>query len=466
MKMVKKSNVLLYKRNLDDVDGDTLSELYDVEEGWFYEFKSLPPDTSKIARSVSSFANAYGGVIVFGVTEVQKTRKLSEIIGFSLEDAEILILKIRQAVESHLTPCPFYVAGLVKINDVDEKYVVWVKIESGGNGPYLHSSGVVYVRKGDSSSPVALNDIGQIERMWRNRQEESDVLAKRIEYLHSITHKSIPRLELFILDDKMKFKHSKINFLDFKKVAFGLDAHGSRNLFDTSYQLDTSYVARLINRDLDVSSILWDFDYIRGLHHIRIPLGAQMWDGSKFKDEIEGSEKFNDLSGFLKEKNIDSKIFLVDFTPSLGILLTFMSKLSSLAIMGNNSKFKMLVNFKISGVKSSMPYIRLKRYYEELSNDIIPYVYREVDFMYPLNKPTEWLELSSDYDEKDKKFNDIENTAAILYRAFNMVGFSRYAMLGVKYENSTQPDSTDLAEAIIGQLTNPCSFALLNNPSY
>lgn len=39
-----------------------------VAEGYFVEYKSMPPTNEKMGRSIASFANTYGGWYIVGVT--------------------------------------------------------------------------------------------------------------------------------------------------------------------------------------------------------------------------------------------------------------------------------------------------------------------------------------------------------------------------------------------------------------
>lgn len=58
-----------FGRPPETVTADHLSALLGVREGWYIDFKSELPEAKSIAKSVSSFANTYGGWLCVGVSE-------------------------------------------------------------------------------------------------------------------------------------------------------------------------------------------------------------------------------------------------------------------------------------------------------------------------------------------------------------------------------------------------------------
>lgn len=59
----------LYQKPAGEFRSKDLDGLKSLEEGWFVEFKDRVPDTAKLARSLSSFANSRGGLLVIGAKE-------------------------------------------------------------------------------------------------------------------------------------------------------------------------------------------------------------------------------------------------------------------------------------------------------------------------------------------------------------------------------------------------------------
>lgn len=86
----------LYQKPAGDFQSKDLGGLRSLEEGWFVEFKDRVPDTAKLARSISSFANSHGGLLVIGAKEEQKTRRLGGFTPMSQADAEHCVMRARQ----------------------------------------------------------------------------------------------------------------------------------------------------------------------------------------------------------------------------------------------------------------------------------------------------------------------------------------------------------------------------------
>lgn len=56
-----------FTRPIDTVDASDLPSLRSAAEGWHLDYKREVPDTDSAAKSISSFANSYGGWVVYGV---------------------------------------------------------------------------------------------------------------------------------------------------------------------------------------------------------------------------------------------------------------------------------------------------------------------------------------------------------------------------------------------------------------
>ena len=64
-----------FSKHLDDLEPSDLSILRDVAEGWYVEYKIAVPSPNSIAKSISSFANTYGGWLFYGVAESHDGRR-------------------------------------------------------------------------------------------------------------------------------------------------------------------------------------------------------------------------------------------------------------------------------------------------------------------------------------------------------------------------------------------------------
>ena len=88
-------------KNLQDITEADLQRLIDetVIENKILEYKSELPDNTdakkkKFLATVSTFANASGGDLIFGVAEDRKTGKPNALIGIEIENVDRIIKRI------------------------------------------------------------------------------------------------------------------------------------------------------------------------------------------------------------------------------------------------------------------------------------------------------------------------------------------------------------------------------------
>ena len=130
---------------------------------WFVEYKSEVPNPRVLAKSLSSFANRHGGWLFFGIQEDSADNTAASYPG--IPDAEVAstVRRLRDAAKDLLQPtAPFFhhtLSGpLADISLPPGRSIVVVRIPEGAFTPYVHNDGRIYVRTGDSSSPVAATD--------------------------------------------------------------------------------------------------------------------------------------------------------------------------------------------------------------------------------------------------------------------------------------------------------------------
>lgn len=461
----------VYHKPISEINTNTLRDLFDLEEGWFVEFKSSLPEGAKIAKSISSFANAHGGIIIYGAVEDQKTRKLKEFKGFNIEVAEQHLIKIRQSVESHVMPCPYYQAEKIKVSEDGDEYIIWVRVPKGKHVPYLHGSGVIYTRKGDASSPTPLTDISVLERLWQEGYRERERFSNRINHLMSCMPSSYPSLDIFIKFEDFGFKDNDyiLSFNDFKKLALESAIGNQPSFFDIVHPMDGSFVARKQNENFGNISILWEFDAMNKLHHIRIPLAVQSWKNGKLNDSYLRSGDYSKLSEYFINNSINSDVFIVDMSYAIGMLSIIIRKVFMLhEKIGDHGK--LYLNAKVSGVKNSMAIVNYNKYYEELNNSVLPFIFRDPEFLYPIDEVTSWMELTDRDEKRDvtEKINiEIANTSAIFVRICYSLGITFYSVLGNgEDEGESEGDISELIENLSRLLMGSYSYTNVINPSY
>ena len=113
-------------------------------EGYNAEFKiRVPAKVREIAAEVCAFANAAGGVILFGIDDD------NEICGIDISNVK------RSAIMDSLNQinpdifCPFYFI------EVDGRRVAVIEVSSGPQKPYT-LSGAIYIRQGANSQKIKI----------------------------------------------------------------------------------------------------------------------------------------------------------------------------------------------------------------------------------------------------------------------------------------------------------------------
>lgn len=174
-----------------DVKADNLEILKNVAEGWFVEYKKEGQNGNKIAKSVSSFSNSYGGIYFLGI-EANKNNKAENIIGVSDSPD-----RIRDSLRNNCNPFPIFDTYTIKLSDGNN--VIMVVIPEGENPPYIHIDGRIYRRLGASSDPISENDRHTIDMLYNKSRKYLDEIEEfRNSELTYCKGDEVPHLEVYI----------------------------------------------------------------------------------------------------------------------------------------------------------------------------------------------------------------------------------------------------------------------------
>src|SRR6266700_4989946 len=133
-----------------------------VSEGYFVEYKGILPASKKIAKSIASFANTYGGWYIVGVT-TDGHNVAQQIAGFSLDDCHDPIASVRDSIRSGIDPVPVFFPQVVTLAPKRAVLVVYVPGEQ--DTPFITRDGRIYRRVSDSSDPVPENQRSAVDRI-------------------------------------------------------------------------------------------------------------------------------------------------------------------------------------------------------------------------------------------------------------------------------------------------------------
>ena len=134
-----------------------------ISEGVYIEYKSDFPNNTKIAHSIASFANMYGGWYFIGI-KTDDDNVPNDFSGFELSKHPNPKETIRNIALSHINPFPLFDSKLIKVGD--ERGILAVFIPESLEPPHITKDGRTYRRNGEGSDPVAENDRYAIDRLY------------------------------------------------------------------------------------------------------------------------------------------------------------------------------------------------------------------------------------------------------------------------------------------------------------
>lgn len=276
-----------FDKDFEDVATGDLVVLSSVAEGWYVEYKREVPNASSIAKSVTAFANTYGGWLFYGIAEKSKEDPVAHSLpGILNEDADACLQRFRQAVANHAQPAPFFRVkalfgpleefGLLEGRCVIVAYVPW-----GPEAPYIHKDGRIYRRVGDGSEPRPENDRFILDKLWGRAseitQKYADWINRDLEVSQGEDNAAFVRI--FLVADFWG-DHGSLSPISLKRIREIMsDTNGDYTIpFDNVYQTSDGYVSRqTTNNDPEKLGLTWKLS--RGFEsEIVIPVSKFRYD--------------------------------------------------------------------------------------------------------------------------------------------------------------------------------------------
>jgi Putative DNA-binding domain len=456
----------VYLRPTSEITSEDIPEISSLQEGWFVEFKERVPENSKLARSVSSFANSHGGLLVIGAKEDQKTRRLASYVPMTRDEADAAILRVREAVTSHVSPPTFFDAKSMEVEPVssssDQRWIVLIHVPKGQFGPYLHSSGCIYIRVGDAAAPSALSDLALHERLWAEALHRNERIKARVELLSAQLKQGTPAVHIAIrADEDMTVDGRLPSLSDFRKIALSTHSAGADPVFDHVQTLDTSFVARRTEKKFDAASLVWDYDAHRRLHFLRIPIATHRWSGGQFVNE-SGHFDLEDLATSLRTRPTSEEVLVVNLLPTL-FFLAFLLRMVTKLHEGADYAGTLRLNACVVDAKGTVPYLGTPMYFADIKATGLPYVLRDVDFFRSLDEPSSWLPMIATRDVPNSPKIDIENTFTAFTVIARSLGISPHLSMGFR-DSEAGVDVGPLSKMFAELLTRNFAFTSQQNP--
>lgn len=251
----------------DEIKPEDLEILLSVSEGWYVEYKQQVPSASAVAKSITAFANTYGGWLFYGIAEKSKEDAVAGAFpGIPCEDADGVLQRIRQAVANHAQPSPYFrvkaLMGPVKAIGLPEgRCIMMAQIPWGPEAPYIHKDGRIYRRVGDGSEPRPENDRFILDQLWgrsgKITQDYADWIGRALET--SEAEEKGAYVRLFFIADFWQ-DHSLMKGISLQKVREIMsDIKGSFTIpFENVYQTSGGFICRqTANNDPEMLGLTW-----------------------------------------------------------------------------------------------------------------------------------------------------------------------------------------------------------------
>ena len=164
---------------------EELKEFFSISEGWYVEYKSQPIPPKDLAKSLSSFANQYGGWLVLGVVENKVDLTAQKFSGLTHEQVANIVQTLRDSSRDCANPEIYYDhrvfdGPIAEIDLPTDKSIVVVHIPQGPEPPYVHIDARIYRRVGDSSAPKPETDQSILERLSSRAHQSRERLKHKV----------------------------------------------------------------------------------------------------------------------------------------------------------------------------------------------------------------------------------------------------------------------------------------------
>lgn len=162
-----------FDKPLDNLQPLDLAALRDTREGWHVEYKSELVPARSLAKSLSAFANTYGGWLFLGVKEESKDNAVAgSFPGIHSSNLDLLLQRLRHSIAEHVNPPPLFNSQVLRgpchaIGLAPDRAVMAVEVPPSLTTPHIHKDGRIYRRVADGSEPVAETDRFVLDQLWR-----------------------------------------------------------------------------------------------------------------------------------------------------------------------------------------------------------------------------------------------------------------------------------------------------------
>ena len=162
-----------FEKSIQNLQPKDLAILRTVHEGWYVEYKSELVTARVLAKTLSAFANTYGGWLFLGVQEAAKDNPVAGAFpGVPEKELDVALQRLRQSAAEHLNPVPHFETKVLRgpcseIGLPSGAAIVAIEVPESHLTPHVHKDGRIYRRVGDASQPRPESDRFILDQLWR-----------------------------------------------------------------------------------------------------------------------------------------------------------------------------------------------------------------------------------------------------------------------------------------------------------
>ena len=381
-----------FDKQLSDVLADDLATLKNVYEGWYVEYKSDLVKPRALAKSLSSFANQYGGWIFLGVSEDKDSHTATRFSGISNSAVPQALESLKNASKDLLNPAVFYdhrvFKGPIQSIGLREGHsIILVRVPQGPDSPYVHADGRVYRRIADSSDPKPEADRSTLDLLYERGALARNRLEDRI--MRSPVVSKDEEDECFahfnILSDPyevMGHRYDK-GFPEFSNAITAKDGNALFDIpFDNIFTTSGGFIARQTTNQAPYNRLFtWEFS--RNCHSfISLPIPTLVVDPSYPSD---GTLANYSIGNRFLERLADARFEGASKVLDLNVLLK-----ASMAIIGRHRSIvgqasvngPFYIKVRLENIWRKIPFVDLPEYLDHISEYGIP-INQETDVLVP-----------------------------------------------------------------------------------
>ena len=322
--------------NIRKLSASHLAILRTTEEGWFHDYKRELLSAKVIGKHLCAIANRYGGWLYFGVDEDSNTRCAGTFPGIPSESVGEVLTRIREACDKHCQPNPYYEHHVVngpceEIGLEREKSIVLIYIHEGLSTPYIHSSGSVYTRVADSSTPTPVNSRVNLELLWQKSKEADkrlDAFFKQNSSQNLTSDR--PTLQFYLLSDPgLGLVRSNLSLKKFKEI-LGPEGSAVHAPFQSFHVMPRGYVARQTENNDAHSQVLTVKYWMDGNAKLELPLNIHR--GEELRSILTLSDHVDEFLSYVHPSVLERYRF-VDLNQLLISIVSFGELVAKLHVL-------------------------------------------------------------------------------------------------------------------------------------